>query len=129
GVHFNVIDPAQNDGTSCLAFAGGPRPNLLKKAIISMHGQLARNLYLLHASAWTPNYGTPIGKMVVDYQDGTTQAIPVVAHQDVGNWWVPFQSTNARTVWEAKNGSTYVGLFMSKFAVRQKPMESIQFVP
>lgn len=125
GVEFNVVDPAANGGKSCLVFAGPERDYFLKTAAIPAGGQKFANLYLLHALAWPPRDEVPVGRIDVKYADGTEQQTEVIAYQDVGNWWNPGAKRNASVVWSAENASAYTGLYLSRFKVQDKPIETI----
>ncbi|MEI3001696.1 MAG: hypothetical protein V8T86_12505 [Victivallis sp.] len=68
-------------------------------------------LYLLHASAWTPQPRLPVGKIIAVYADGTKREFPVLSGQDCGNWWQPAPLSNAAVAWTGENAESFVGLY------------------
>lgn len=124
-VTFNIINPHKNDGKSSLIFAGPGRKYFLKEAVIPVPGKKYRNLYLLHASAWTPKAGEKIGDIIAEYQDGTKRSLSVISKVDCGDWWNAASLKNGVVVWTAENKSSYIGLFLSKYKLENKPLKSI----
>ena len=59
--------------------------------------------------------GTPVGRYVVHYTDGTTQEIPLVYGSDLRNFWVlpnePLEASNAQLAWTGKNQLSDLRLF------------------
>lgn len=126
-IPFDIVDPGKNHGKSSLVFRNSSRPAFLKSAEIPGGGVTADWLYLLHAAAWVQN-GRTVGSIQVQYQDGSSQEIPVVDGRDVGNWWTPSGLENGMVAWRAENASAPVGLYLSRFAVRPKPIRSVRLV-
>jgi hypothetical protein len=126
GLDFTIIDPARNQGKSCLVLCGSLRPQFSDHAAVALAGATFKNLYLLHGSAWTPSGVKEIGKLTVHFNDRTIQEIPVRANADVGNWWNPVSIENGLVVWTGENRQSYVGFYLSKFAVQDKPIERIE---
>lgn len=128
-IPFEILDPAKNDGKSCIAVSGIRR--------FPPHGQLtfpqpvqARYLYLLHAAAWVPQTGEKVGVVELTFDDNTKQQIPVIAGKDCGNWWNPvFPFENGLIGWTGDNPSSQVGLFVSAFRIPEKPLKTVGFLP
>ena len=76
---------------------------------------------MLHASAWTPAAGQPVGTIAAEYADGGKKEFPVLAGRDVGNWWQPFSFPNGALAWTGENTESYVGLYLSCFPVGGTP--------
>lgn len=129
GIPFEILDPAKNNGKSCVAVSGIRR--------FPPHGELnlpqpvkARYLYLLHAAAWVPQTGEKTGVMELTFADNTKTQIPVIAGKDCGNWWNPvFPFENGLIGWTGDNPQSKVGLFVSAFRIPEKPLKSIGFLP
>ncbi|MBN8216368.1 MAG: hypothetical protein J0L75_06975 [Spirochaetes bacterium] len=128
GIKFTVADPAANQGKSILAFAGPSRPYFLKEATLAGDGKPAAWLYLLHASAWTPESKAVLGVLKLKYSDGSSAERSIASGIDVGNWWSPVDLRNGLVAWNATNASSFVGLYLSRFAV-DKPVASVTFAP
>ncbi len=127
GVSFDLIDPASNQGKSCLMLAGPNREYFPQKAEVKVPDSPRGNyLYLLHALAWPGNL-KEIGKVTVSYTDGTSTVIPVTGNVDVGNWWEPRTRRNGEVVWTGENKSSYVGLYRSCFPIENKPVTGVGF--
>ena len=127
-VGFQIVDPAKNGGMSCLVLGGAAGKSFLRSAVIPLPDHPAfSNLYLLHASAWTPPVGTEIGSLVVRYQDGSEKKLPVVVDREVRNWWMPVTVSNGRVGWASENASGPVGLYVSRFRIESKPIQEIRF--
>ena len=116
GVRFRVIDPAENDGKSCLATYGWPRPYFPRECSISLPEPEGRYLYLLHALAWEPNQRVPVGALTAIYADGSRRHLPVISGDEVGNFWYPADRKRAVAVWFGKNRScSRIGLFLTRY--------------
>ena len=123
-IPFEIPDPAENSGKSCLVFRNSARPGLLRTAEIPGNGAVADTLYFLHAAAWVQK-GRTIATVLVRYQDGTRQEISILDGRDAGNWWEPEDLENGVVVWRAENRSAKVGLYLSRFPIQPKPIRSL----
>lgn len=126
----NVAFDIPASGNGCLVLSGR-RPDSLREAElpVSVPPEYARNLYLLHAAAWT---GTTSDKTVatirIGYADGSTQELKVVDGRDVGNWWGPLPLQNAAVAWETDNARTKVGLYLSCFRLDRPDPVKLTFL-
>jgi len=127
GIAFDLIDPAKNQGRSCLVLAGPSRDYFPGQAGVELVGSTGKYLYLLHGAAWTPSTEAVTGKMIVTYDDNSTQTIPVRNKVDVANWWRPGSVANAAVVWTTDNREAYVGLFLSAFELEKSSPRRIEF--
>ncbi len=129
GVGFNIVNPDDNNGKSCIAMAAGQKKFLPKAEIdLSAVKEPFQYLYLLHASAWTPSSQRPIGDIVVEYPDGSTRKLPVISGRDGGNWWQPYGFSNGAIAWTGENKQSFVGLYLSQFQIGSTP-KKVTFVP
>ena len=126
GVLFNVIDPRRNKGKSCLVFAGPQRDYFLKQATLDVGGPALPRLYLLHAVAWAPAAGTPVGTIHVLYADGSRDQREVVCGREVDNWFVPHDLENGAVAWRGANARSNIGLYLSKFSVQNKAIRALK---
>lgn len=132
GVTFDILDPAAHGGKSCLVLAA---PELKRKRLGTFPGEAAlpvalppqRHLYLLHALGWAPDDPVPTGRLTVTYADGSTDELPVTAQVDVANWWKPQSLPNGAPVWKGANRRSEIGLYLSRFTVQEKPLQSLAF--
>ncbi|MCK6488654.1 MAG: hypothetical protein L6R48_10050 [Planctomycetes bacterium] len=115
---------------AAIVLRGSQRPALPERATLPLPagGRPARFLYLLHAGAWARSLSGEIGRIVpVRADGGDAPAIPVLGGRDVGDWWSPASLANARVAWTAENGSAYVGLYVSRFALPDAPLSALRF--
>ncbi len=126
GLPFEIVDPQKNEGKSCLALRGPERDYFPAKVTIPAHGEKFRFLYLLHSAAWAKKEAL-FGTLRVTYADGTDATLQIQGKREVADWWSCYPISNGAVVWTGENQSAYVGLFMSKFSLADKPMQSLEF--
>lgn len=120
GVKFQIIDERQ---TNKAAIVLGRK--FLTEAVVPVNGKRGAFLYLLHASAWTmPGV---LGKITVEYSDGTDEMFEIQQFRDVGNWWSPIKGENASVFWSGRNSISNVGLYLSQFKLRRSDPVRIRF--
>lgn len=127
GVVMQIIDPAKNAGKSCLMLCGEARPYFPHSAQVDAPKGTFKTLWLLHALAWAPKteLAKTIGTVKATYADGSVQDIPVTSNVDVADWWGASNRSNGSVMWSAPNGVNYVGLFLSRFQLQDKPLQSL----
>ena len=99
GVTFDFIRPDQNDGRSCVMLRSSSLPQLeLPEAVCGIGvGQRAEALYFLHAGAWMSGVNGEVFRYVVHYADGSSEAVPILAGRDIGDWWFDVRKKPAAT--------------------------------
>lgn len=128
GVKFNILSPADNGRRSCIAFKGAARPYFASNAKVSVPALSGRGLYLLNALAWAPAAKTPCGKVIVTYQDGSTQTNILKCEEDTGNFWNPRSLANAEVAWRGQNGEATIGLYATFIPLKSVPVTALEFV-
>lgn len=122
GMEFQILDPGRNSGRSCLVLSNEQKKFPSGRSVkIGKADSSLRYLYLLHASAWTPPAGQKVGTILAESADGHRKEYPVLASRDVGNWWQPFHFENGALAWTGENKESYVGLYLSCFALDTVP--------
>ena len=125
GTDFRIIDPAENNGKSCIVLAGSK--GFPMEASAPQTGTVQGHwFYLLHALAWPVN-GKQVGKITISYTDGTSTVLPVIGGVDAGNWWSPTARRNGDIVWTSENKSAYIGLYRSVWKIENKPIRLVSF--
>ncbi len=123
-VVFDVIDGAKNNGKSCLVLSKEQQKFPAKTELaVGPVDHEPKYLFLLHASAWTPDAKTPVGTLTIEYADGKKQEISVLAGRDVGNWWNPIALPNAAIAYTDENKESFVGLYLSQFELAGTPVK------
>lgn len=99
GVKFKI-------GESAIMLAGTFLSDQPEKAEGIQVKKAFRKLHILHASAYVAPDGTLIGEYLVHYEDGSTEAVPVVYGEDVRDHWNKDQSkavTRGKVAWTGEN--------------------------
>lgn len=126
GLAIEILDAAKNDGKSCLVFAGPQRGYFPKSATIPAGELACSHLFLLHAIAWTPSKAEAVGRIKIDYADGSSGEHEVAFGREVADWWSPYPLQNGALVWTAANRLRQIGLYLSKFPVENKPIKQLR---
>lgn len=114
GVRFKVIDPATNDGKSCIMLKGSYGEFFPEKAEVDVNRK-AKHIYFLHASAWFPQTAQ-VAEFELDYGDGKGKVFPVMGDIEVMDWFGQMELPNGKLAWVGKNlVSISVSMFVSKF--------------
>ena len=127
GIPFQVVNPAENGGNSCIGMKGRERPDFLNEATVAIPGYRGRFLYLLNALAWGKRSG-PCGEVILRYQDGTEQKQTLVAGMDLSDFWNPIPCKRAVLGWRGKNRSAVIGLYVTRIPLRGQPLRELTFV-
>ena len=125
GVTFDILSPYVNNGKSCMVFSSHKRNYSLDSAIIVPETKYNGYLYLLHALAWAPKDKIKVASINVEYEDGNRQIINISNNIDVGNWWEPYPLKEGTVAWTGENPKSYVGLYLSKFKLQNKPIAKL----
>ena len=102
GVDFNIIDPEENNGNSCVVLRGQNDQYLPTSVDIPVNAKGA-GVYFLHASGYISSV---CGYYTYVYDDGTDYTITIRGKQDVFNWWGNGSGEYAITAWSGSNNST-----------------------
>jgi beta-galactosidase len=129
GVPFDIIDPAKNDGKSCLVLHGADRVGLPATiSDIPVHAALKR-LYFLHTCAW--GKAVPLGEYRMHYADGSVERYVIQGGRNIDDWWNCSNLPNALVGLTRVNQQEHsVGWFVTPW-VNPKPavlIESIEVV-
>ncbi len=113
GVPFQIIDPAENGGRSCVVVSGNRTlPFQPRSRSIEIGGRVKRLLFL-HSGAWIAPDGGQVGEYEVRYASGKTWSIPVVEGVNITDWWGPSKKLkSAMCGWSGMNKSGVVGAFL-----------------
>lgn len=122
---FRILDPERNGGRAAIVIGKTPRHDYASSVTLNLNGRKIKTLFLLHAGAWLPAAGRPVGYLRVTYTDGSEEELPVRAGRDIGNWWEPLTLANGAVAWESENPSAKIGLYASSFELRGGAVRSI----
>ncbi|MDD3154518.1 MAG: hypothetical protein PHS41_06595 [Victivallaceae bacterium] len=124
GINYDVINPAKNNGKSCLVLPFGVEKQV---SLPVAAGTKANYLYLLHTAAWITRPGMRIGTLSVVYTDGTKSTFPIESGKTTNDWWNPQHTENGRIVWTFDKGRVKIGLSASCFKLDDKEIAQILF--
>ena len=85
GIPFRIIDPAQNNGKSCIVLCGTNRPYFPESVKGIRIGGYFSRLFFLHTSAW--GNSNPCAVYRIHYEDGTHCDYQMTGRQNVADWW------------------------------------------
>lgn len=126
GINFDIINPDENGGKSCMVFQNGN----LDRVELPMNGRRIPYLCVLQAFAWVMgDMRCHVGDIEAVYTDGTVSRFPVVNTRDGNDWWTPVPVQNGRLVWRGQNKTATVGLFLASFKLHDKPVKTLAFIP
>ena len=131
GVTFDIIDAETNGGRAAIVLGKDDQSFLPKTATVPVGANAEtktwRNLYLLHASGWTPVAGKTVGRVILRHADGSETTKDIVSGRDIANWWAPAMQENAAVGWTGENARSGVGLYVSKISLGSAPLTGIRF--
>jgi hypothetical protein len=92
GVPFDVQGSIQLMGTGMAHYFQKKYPTEVDNIRINRR---CTKLHLLHGANWVylNVFGTKVAKLVLHYEDGSKQEIPMIAGEQVFDWWVPLFKT------------------------------------
>lgn len=86
-IPFNVIDPKNNNGRSCLVLNSPSRGPLFPDKITGIKiAKKCRYLYFLQAAS-NGGDGLPVGYYQINYRDGTSTVVKIRVGENVVDWW------------------------------------------
>lgn len=119
GINFNIINPKENNGTSCIMMRGMNDQSVPTDVTIPVNAE-AHGIYFLHTAPWANDKLTDLGSYTIVFGDGTEEEIKVSDGDNVFNWWGKGVSDHAVTVWTGDNSSATVGLDMFPYDLGAK---------
>lgn len=122
-VAYDPGEAARSDAAEADSAAAAQRSAMLNLSATKSY----RFLYLLHAAAHPPATPDVIAALTARYADGTFTRHELQNRRDIGNWRDPAPAANAGVAWESENPTASIGLYASRFALEDKPLESIAF--
>jgi hypothetical protein len=97
GVKFNI-------GEGMIQLSGASTPEKPKKVEAIPVGAKFSKLYILQATQWATDDGTPIGQFTVNYDDKSQETIPIVYGKNTFDWWKELPpKSNLKVAWKGTN--------------------------
>ncbi len=98
-VPFEVIDPAKNDGKSCVVLAGPKRETFPKESPSIPVGGKFEKLFFLQTSMYVKaEKGESILDYEITYDDGQKIVVPMRNKVEISDWWMAQDYENSAVV-------------------------------
>ncbi len=132
GINFKIADTQINNGKSlCVTSASNLEGTVESFAVElgSEFGIAAKAINLLHAATSSGYSDSSLGEILVEYNDGTSQSIPVEYGRDCADWKLGNESVeNASVAWYTGAPANQIGLYASSFALSKNNPSKIKFI-
>jgi len=102
-VPYDIIDPAQNSGNSCIVVSSEGKGNIVAAVKNINVGAALSRLFFLHTGAYVPAVLEPVLYYRINYADGSPVDVPVKNAYSIGDWWRPGNLPDARLAYSAEN--------------------------
>ena len=120
GIEFKIVNPELNQGRAVLTFNGPQCKTALNEAKLATGSEVpsVRYLYLLHTTCWNQlAKGTPVGNVTFQLADGSTVKKEIRTGIEVADWWGATGLPNGKVVYKKINGTTAVGIYLSRIEI------------
>jgi hypothetical protein len=114
-VPFDVIDPATNNGKSCVVLGSAMLTALPREVKgVEFGHRMAKRIYFLHGTSWAPPNGI-IGEYTIHYGKALQmkETLVLTAGKNIADWYAPADVEDARVAWRGENSFAAVGLYMT----------------
>ncbi|MFA7237924.1 MAG: hypothetical protein WC058_13755 [Phycisphaeraceae bacterium] len=109
GVPFDIIDPAGNQGKSCIVLAGPTRDYFPRESSEIAVDKKLDKLFFLHTLLWVKaGKGDVVLEYEVKYRNGETETIAMKNHIDLADWWMGRDCPNGRVVYRDGDKGVYL---------------------
>ncbi len=100
GIPFNIMDPSENSGKSCIVLFGGERPYFPMDAKFLIE-QKAKSIYFLHTVAWSAS--PPVFSYEIVYEDGESFEKMIYIGKETSTFWDPKDTPASKVAWSGDN--------------------------
>ena len=104
--------------------------SLPKSARLTLN-RTVRRLYLLHTTGWQTEVGNEVGRLVIEYADGTRTEQAVVYGRHIRAWGDPMYALEGLPLWRARSTSgeqATARLLKWTNPHPEKPVRTVQFI-
>ena len=130
GVPFEILNPVENHGKSCVMLRSAVRPYFAAKAEIPC-GLKVKKLFFLHGGGWLSGEGEA-ARYIIRYQDHSATSVPVRIRQEIADWNGLYHLPGAKLAWKGKNPVfDRIGLYAVEWRnpFPEKTIRSIELLP
>ena len=112
-IPFDVVDPAKNNGNSCIILRGRVHRDFPEAAKGIKVNNYISALYMLHTAGWVTT--TSCATYRINYADNTRYDYDLRCGRDIADWWNPGDLNNALAVCKFPNKrGGIVGWYVSR---------------
>jgi len=115
GIPFGIIKPGENGGRACVFVSNHPARHLPPESKPVLVNAKLKRLLFLHSAGWVSEKQNPqAGEYVVTYASGRQAVVPLVAGENIGDWWNASakKHSNCECGWSGMNPSSTVGVYL-----------------
>ena len=125
GVPFHIRGSIQLSGRDLRLYSKASFPLEVTNIQVSAS---CYKLHILHGSYFVKNLGMRIAKLVLHYENGATEVIPIISGQHVLDWWAPNYETGVREDWRAVSatGSELAWVGSNAYIRKRQPHLSLR---
>jgi len=113
------VKPEANGGRACVVVSNNPARRLpAESKPVAVNAKLKRLLFL-HSAAWVnEKEKRPAGEYVVTYASGRRAVIPIIAGENIGDWWGASakKQSNCECAWSGMNRHSTVGVYLFEWS-------------
>ncbi len=102
-VPYDIIDPAQNFGKSCIVVSSEGRGSITPAVKNIKIGSSLSRLFFLHTEAYVPAAQQQVLSYRIHYEDGSSLDVAIKDACAIGDWWRPENLPDARLAYSAEN--------------------------
>lgn len=130
GVPFEILNPAENKGKSCVMLRSSVRPYFAANAEIPC-GLKAKRIFFLHGGGWLAGEGDA-ARYVIHFQDNSAASAPVRINREIADWNGLHHIPAAKLAWKGSNPIfSRIGLYAMEWKnpFPEKTIRSVELRP
>lgn len=112
GVPFRILNPAENNGRSCIVLKGKERSGFPKRVTGIPVNALLNAVYVLHTAMYAREPGIAV-RYILRYEDGSSKEFTADTRYDLPDWWQAQDKRNAKVVYRDGQKSLFVSEFIN----------------
>ena len=129
GVPFDIIEPDDNNNTSCIVLRGKAKAELPVSMEVDVN-KTAAGIYFLHCSDTNSGKFQQEATYTLNYDDGTSAYMNILDQEHIFNWWGTAQAAFCQTAWKGIKTQGYYttiscGIFAMSNPYPEKVIKSI----
>lgn len=120
-IPFNIIDPEENNGKSCIILRGQDNSYFPLSVDVPVN-KTAAGMYVLHSTAY--GAAEKAGRYSFVYEDGSSAYIDIYGNQHIMDFWQTLNNNFTKVVWKGSNKSS-ANITLNIFALNNPYPEKV----